>query len=756
MAGIDYTIPGQFKGVQIEPPENAMMRAMQLRGLQESSQMNALKMQEYQQDVMEKNALAQIYANPKLKYGSPEFFAQVAQHAPRYYEKIATGEAQRLTGEAQRQTALATQQTREQQAEAAQLKNRETRRAAAIGQIASARSPREALEMSQDFFAAGDIGQRDVNSLMDELYNAPNMEDFSKRRRVGLLEPDKALAESRATEEAGQKRFKANVEQTDARLKEFNEAFPALSIRSEADVAERIRAMATDEILGPLSQRFGSLESIIARNVAEYKRNPINYVKRLSGVSAVEMLKTAEEKENQEYSQYRLNELLNRRQPLTPEEYFKRARGAAAAPAAALAVVDAAPAVATVTAPKAAYVEGLLGSERPAAATDQTATPAAAADATAAASTKQEIPAETPVVKEDRVFGVDLLDPDAQALYTAAASEKDPTAKETYFKLAEKIQTESAARRRNQEYTGTYQNVDIALRELERLKKEPPTPDIQNRIKVLQGLIDAAQVPVRPPTPTDISKKEDEREALQKRLDAATDPDVKKNLRERIKRLTADIKGDVYGREKTPATTPVQDALIAKAVLDKRLDPMKLNSRNIATVAKILEADPNANLKELSIDAMSGAASSKALATQQAKILTAANEADSMIKIVRNASAKIDRTQYPTINAIQNAVDKGTGGKEIVKLNTALNALINSYARAINPTGVATVSDKNHAREIINSNYASGQLDAILDVMQEEMRVAKASPGEASQQLKEQRNTPKPVGTIDKNNKWLK
>jgi hypothetical protein len=183
--------------------------------------------------------------------------------------------------------------------------------------------------------------------------------------------------------------------------------------------------------------------------------------------------------------------------------------------------------------------------------------------------------------------------------------------------------------------------------------------------------------------------------------------------------------------------------LVATAILESRLDPGKVNSRNIGIIATTLEKDPGANLKELSIDAMSGAASSKALATQSAKILTAANEADSMIKIVRNTAAKVDKTQYPTINAIQNAVDKGTGGQEIVKLNTALNALVNSYARAINPTGVSTVSDKNHAREIINSNYATGQLDAILDVMQEEMRVAKASPGEASAQLKEQRNAPK-------------
>jgi hypothetical protein len=346
-------------------------------------------------------------------------------------------------------------------------------------------------------------------------------------------------------------------------------------------------------------------------------------------------------------------------------------------------------------------------------------------------------------------------------MYAAAAAEKNPVVKDVYLKLGEKIQTEAAARRRNKEFTGTFQNVDVALNELSRLKKEPVTEENTKRIAVLEQLVATAQLgppqaPPRPPAPTEITKKENELEELQSKLAAETDPNTKKTLKDRIARLKADIRGDVYGREKTPVTTAVQDALISKAILDGRLDPGKVNSRNIAVIARTLEMDPNANLKELNIDAMSAGAASKALATQSAKILTAVNEAKSMIAIVKNVSGKIDRTKYPTINAIQNAVDKGTGGEEIVQLNAAINALVNAYARAINPTGVSTVSDKNHAREVINSNYGKGQLDAILDIMNQEMALAQKSPGEASRQLKEQRNAPRPAGTVDKNNKWLK
>lgn len=91
MAAIDYTIPGQIKGIQLESPMNAMAQAMQLRGLQEASQMNALKMQEQalkfqeaQRDAQERNALA------KLDPSKPEYLTQLKRVNPKLaleYEK---------------------------------------------------------------------------------------------------------------------------------------------------------------------------------------------------------------------------------------------------------------------------------------------------------------------------------------------------------------------------------------------------------------------------------------------------------------------------------------------------------------------------------------------------------------------------------------------------------------------------------------------------------------------------------------------
>ena len=94
MAGIDYTIPGQIKSIQVESPMNAMAQAMQLRAMQESSQMNALKTQEYarkaredQELASQQNELAKIHSSG-IKIGSPEYFNLVASKAPRLLESV--------------------------------------------------------------------------------------------------------------------------------------------------------------------------------------------------------------------------------------------------------------------------------------------------------------------------------------------------------------------------------------------------------------------------------------------------------------------------------------------------------------------------------------------------------------------------------------------------------------------------------------------------------------------------------------------
>jgi hypothetical protein len=106
---------------------------------------------------------------------------------------------------------------------------------------------------------------------------------------------------------------------------------------------------------------------------------------------------------------------------------------------------------------------------------------------------------------------------------------------------------------------------------------------------------------------------------------------------------------------------------------------------------------------------------------------------------------KVNPSDYPIVNAAGNYVASKTGDPNVAGLAATLNALVNSYSRAINPTGNPTVSDKNHAREIINTAMAKGQFNEVFTVMQQEMDAAKASPGEAAGILKNQRGKPAPA-----------
>jgi hypothetical protein len=117
----------------------------------------------------------------------------------------------------------------------------------------------------------------------------------------------------------------------------------------------------------------------------------------------------------------------------------------------------------------------------------------------------------------------------------------------------------------------------------------------------------------------------------------------------------------------------------------------------------------------------------RAIGTQIANVQVAANEANKMIEVAKPYVTKVNPTDYPVLNAAGNYVAKNTGDPNIVGLATSLNAIVNTYARAINPKGTATVSDKNHAREILNAAMSKGQLNEAFNVMNQEMGAALAS-----------------------------
>lgn len=132
-------------------------------------------------------------------------------------------------------------------------------------------------------------------------------------------------------------------------------------------------------------------------------------------------------------------------------------------------------------------------------------------------------------------------------------------------------------------------------------------------------------------------------------------------------------------------------------------------------------------------------AGAKATSTAQAKMTQAAMETNSLIDIAKTVVADVKPGQYPGMNTVSNFLSYQGGDPNIVRLKNAFNGIVNTYARAISPTGQPTVSDKDHAREVLDTAFSSGQLQGAFDMMKQEMNAAISAPKEARKELTRQR-----------------
>jgi hypothetical protein len=122
-------------------------------------------------------------------------------------------------------------------------------------------------------------------------------------------------------------------------------------------------------------------------------------------------------------------------------------------------------------------------------------------------------------------------------------------------------------------------------------------------------------------------------------------------------------------------------------------------------------------------------AGQRTLGTRSANIEMAATEADSLGTLALQASDKVARTGVKSLNDAIQRVEKGTASPELRSFVAANTSFINAYARAINPQGVGTVADKEHAREMLDTAFSKGDYQAVIGQLKKEIAAAKASPG---------------------------
>lgn len=141
-----------------------------------------------------------------------------------------------------------------------------------------------------------------------------------------------------------------------------------------------------------------------------------------------------------------------------------------------------------------------------------------------------------------------------------------------------------------------------------------------------------------------------------------------------------------------------------------------------------------------------------ALGRRIAQISLAITDAEVLAPVALAASEKVNRTDYPHLNEIIIAGEKHVGNEDVIRLGIATQSLINAYARAINPQGVSTDSDKAHARELLEPYWSKGQYKAGVDQLMIEMRQEQRAPHLVKEEFRRfGTNTPENIGSTGGN-----
>lgn len=110
----------------------------------------------------------------------------------------------------------------------------------------------------------------------------------------------------------------------------------------------------------------------------------------------------------------------------------------------------------------------------------------------------------------------------------------------------------------------------------------------------------------------------------------------------------------------------------------------------------------------------------RAIGTASGKIELAANSLDESLPLLENAMKKVDLSQFPDINAVENYARSHTGDTDIVAFNTALQTTVSDYSTLIARNGISTDSTRAAAAHLANVNMANGQLQAFIDQVRKE------------------------------------
>ena len=142
-------------------------------------------------------------------------------------------------------------------------------------------------------------------------------------------------------------------------------------------------------------------------------------------------------------------------------------------------------------------------------------------------------------------------------------------------------------------------------------------------------------------------------------------------------------------------------------------------------------------------------AGERTLGTRSAQAGMAVNELLPMIDQAQGAMANVSRSGFLPWGKVQQAWQNNTNDPNLRRAHAAVEAVVNTWARAINPSGQGTDADKRRGEDMLSTAFDQKSFNAVLDQMKQEANAAKNAPAATKQEMRDNFNgKPPQTGSV--------
>lgn len=121
--------------------------------------------------------------------------------------------------------------------------------------------------------------------------------------------------------------------------------------------------------------------------------------------------------------------------------------------------------------------------------------------------------------------------------------------------------------------------------------------------------------------------------------------------------------------------------------------------------------------------------------TRSASIEIAANEVNQLAPLALDASSKVARSGFMPFGKAQVMFNSNVNDPNMRQFAMANTALVNAYGQAMARGGSATVSDKDHARELLSTAFDQPSYAAAVEQLQRETAAAQRAPKDVRREI---------------------